>query len=103
MDTKNNVLKAISNPVRLEILKFLCKQPCCVTLTNEQIKISQPNLSQHLKLMKDSGIIDSKKEKNKRCYFVVDSEKVKELISLLECLAEASENYLKSNEKEEEQ
>jgi ArsR family transcriptional regulator len=101
MDTKNNVLKAISNPVRLEILKFLCKQPCCVTLTNEQIKISQPNLSQHLKLMKDSGIIDSKKEKNKRCYFVVDSEKVKELILLLERLADASEDYLNSKEEEE--
>jgi len=96
METKNIILKALSNPVRLDILKFLCKRPCCVTLTNDQIKISQPNLSQHLKLMKDAGIIDSKKQKNKRCYFVVDPKLVKQLISLLKDIEESSEEHLKS-------
>jgi ArsR family transcriptional regulator len=78
------ILKAISNPVRLKILRFLCKKPSCVTLTNEVIKISQPNLSQHLKILKDSGIISSRKDKNRRCYYIVDPDPLKQLIGLLD-------------------
>ena len=83
------ILKAISNPVRLKILRFLCKKPSCVTLTNDTIKISQPNLSQHLKVLKDAGIINSKKDKNRRCYYIVDPDSLKKLIELLDQIEES--------------
>ncbi|MEG1979094.1 MAG: metalloregulator ArsR/SmtB family transcription factor, partial [Victivallaceae bacterium] len=52
------LLKALSNPVRLEIVKFLHNGPSCVTLACLKLGISQPNISKHLQILKDAGIID---------------------------------------------
>lgn len=83
MSKEDKILKAISNPVRLEILKYLCEGPSCVSLTNEQINISQPNLSQHLKILKEAGIIESKKLQTKRCYSITKPAAIKQLIKLI--------------------
>ena len=83
---EKKILKALCNPVRIEILHFLTKGPSCVTLTNQEIDISQPNLSQHLKVLKDAGIVDSKKVMTKRCYFIKKPEEVKKILALLQTL-----------------
>lgn len=83
----DQTLKAISNPIRIMIMRYLCKGPSCVTLTNKEIGISQPNLSQHLKVLKDANIIDSQKKKNKRCYFITNLEEVKILLKTLDKLS----------------
>lgn len=83
MNKEDKILKAISNPVRIEILKFLGDGPSCVTLTNKQINISQPNLSQHLKVLKEAGIIESKKLQTKRCYSIKKPTQIKQLIKLI--------------------
>ena len=86
MNNEDKILKAISNPVRVQILRYLCKGPSCVTLTNKEINISQPNLSQHLKVLKEAGIIDSKKVMTKRCYFVTKLKEMKQFLQLLDKL-----------------
>jgi len=50
--------KALSHPVRIRILNFLEKQSCCFTgeLT-EEIPMAQSTISQHLKELKDAGLI----------------------------------------------
>ena len=50
--------KAISHPVRVQILRLLNKQACCYTgdLT-ELIPLAQSTISQHLKALKDVGLI----------------------------------------------
>ena len=50
--------KALSHPVRIRILGFLEKQACCFTgeLT-EEIPLAQSTISQHLKELKDAGLI----------------------------------------------
>lgn len=50
--------KALSHPVRVRILNFLEKQSCCFTgeLT-EEIPMAQSTISQHLKELKDAGLI----------------------------------------------
>jgi predicted transcriptional regulator len=50
--------KALSHPIRIRILGFLEKQSCCFTgeLT-EEIPMAQSTISQHLKELKDSGLI----------------------------------------------
>ncbi len=50
--------KALSHPVRIRILNFLDKQACCFTgeLT-EEIPLAQSTISQHLKELKDAGLI----------------------------------------------
>jgi DNA-binding transcriptional ArsR family regulator len=50
--------KALSHPVRIKILHFLGNQSCCFTgqLTDE-IAMAQSTISQHLKELKDAGLI----------------------------------------------
>ena len=88
MSFNTDILKALSNPIRLQILFFLSKGPSCVTLTNKEINISQPNLSQHLKVLKSSGLIDSKKVRTRRCYFIKNQKKMKQLLKILQDLNE---------------
>jgi len=50
--------KAIAHPVRVQILNLLNSQECCYTgdLT-DQIPLAQSTISQHLKALKDAGLI----------------------------------------------
>lgn len=50
--------KAMGHPVRIKILRLLNSQACCYTgdLT-EQISLAQSTISQHLKALKDAGLI----------------------------------------------
>jgi ArsR family transcriptional regulator, arsenate/arsenite/antimonite-responsive transcriptional repressor len=50
--------KALSHPVRVRILNFLENQSCCFTgqLTDE-IPMAQSTISQHLKELKEAGLI----------------------------------------------
>jgi len=73
------VFKAIGNPVRFKILKFLCDGPKCVCKINEEFIYSQANLSQHLRILKDAGLVKSEKvgiEMHYRLY----NNKIKDII-----------------------
>lgn len=50
--------KAMGHPVRIQILKLLNDQACCYTgdLT-ESIPLAQSTISQHLKVLKEAGLI----------------------------------------------
>ena len=50
--------KAMGHPVRIQILKLLNTQACCYTgdLT-DSIPLAQSTISQHLKVLKDAGLI----------------------------------------------
>lgn len=50
--------KALAHPVRLRILGFLEQQACCFTgQLTEELPLAQSTISQHLKELKDAGLI----------------------------------------------
>jgi predicted transcriptional regulator len=53
-----NFAKALGHPVRIQIIKILTNQACCYTgdLT-EIIPLAQSTISQHLKALKEAGLI----------------------------------------------
>lgn len=57
-ETLARYAKALSHPIRIRILNFLGNQACCFTgeLT-EEIPMAQSTISQHLKELKDAGLI----------------------------------------------
>jgi len=63
-------LKALAHPIRLKIMQELMKGECCVGEMQKCLSISQPNVSQHLKTLKDAGLIECRRESNKICYRV---------------------------------
>jgi ArsR family transcriptional regulator len=67
-----NVLKAIAHPVRIRILEELQKGVKCVSDFEDFLEISQPNISQHLSLLRREGLIDNYMDGRLRCYFLKD-------------------------------
>jgi ArsR family transcriptional regulator len=66
------LLKVIAHPVRIKILEELVKGVKCVSDIEEFLEISQPNISQHLSLLRNHGVIDFYIDGRLRCYFLVD-------------------------------
>lgn len=57
----NDLFKALSDPVRLKIIDFLSGGEKCACKIVPHTKKSQPNVSLHLKILKNAGIIKSRK------------------------------------------
>lgn len=55
---KIELLKVIAHPLRIKILEELTKGVKCVSELEEFLEISQPNISQHLSLLRNFHIID---------------------------------------------
>jgi DNA-binding transcriptional ArsR family regulator len=49
--------KALSVPVRLEILSLVSARPLCVNAITRFLKISQPAVSQHLAVLRQAGLV----------------------------------------------
>ncbi len=50
--------KALGHPTRIKILKYLASQSCCFTGDLvEELPLAQSTISQHLKELKDAGLI----------------------------------------------
>ena len=55
--------KAMGHPIRLYVLEVLSKQPCCYSGDlSEILPIAKSTLSQHLKELKDAGLIQGETE-----------------------------------------
>ena len=56
------VFKALADPTRLKILECIKDGERCICEIIPYTGKSQPNVSQHLKVMKHAGIIDERKD-----------------------------------------
>ncbi len=59
------LFKAMGEPTRLKILKLLSIQEMCVCELVEVLDISQPRVSQHLKVLKNAGVFKERKDKQR--------------------------------------
>lgn len=89
--------KAVGHPVRLKILCLIAhKDVPCVGDLWRCLNQPQPVVSQHLAILKKSGIVSSEVQKTKRVYSIVDPF-IKEMVETMICdiqgkLREAEEN-----------
>jgi ArsR family transcriptional regulator len=63
------MLKALGNPVRFQIVEFLAHNPTCIT--NDIVKntsLAQSTVSQHLKVLREAGLIQGEIEGPATCY-----------------------------------
>jgi ArsR family transcriptional regulator, virulence genes transcriptional regulator len=68
------VLKTLANPKRLEIVHLLADGPREVSRLAEELGISQPNVSQHLALMRSAGVVDAERDGREVRYRLSDPE-----------------------------
>lgn len=67
--------KAMGHPARIAILKYLAKQNSCVCGDIvEELPLSQSTVSQHLKELKDAGLIKGEIDGVRVCYCIDEKE-----------------------------
>lgn len=62
------VCKTFGHPKRLMIISVLMDGELCVTEISKKTGIAAPNLSQHLHILKDKGILQSRRNRNRIFY-----------------------------------
>ncbi|MEJ2609422.1 MAG: metalloregulator ArsR/SmtB family transcription factor [Candidatus Thiodiazotropha sp.] len=82
VDRASRSLKAMSHPLRLKILCTLGGQEISVQEIVEHVGTSQSNISQHLAILRDKGILASRKDAN-RVYYRVSDFRTLKLIGMM--------------------
>jgi len=70
VESRLELLKVIAHPIRIKILEDLTKGVKCVSDFEEAFDISQPNVSQHLKLLRSHHVVDYFVDGRLKCYFL---------------------------------
>ena len=77
------VMKALSDPNRIKIVKLLQQKMLCVCELQYAIGISQPNVSKHLKILEDAGLVEYEKDGLWVNYFLAEGKESPYAASLL--------------------
>ncbi len=86
-DLKVQLLKALADETRLQILEFLKDGEKCVREIVPHIGTSQSNVSQHLRILRNANIVTDRREGRSIYYSVVD-ERIFDCLEILERVAE---------------
>lgn len=62
------VLKALSEPTRMRIVRLLLKQPLGVNDISGSLGVSQYNVSKHLRILREAGLLETEKKGKLRLY-----------------------------------
>jgi DNA-binding transcriptional ArsR family regulator len=82
-----NMLKAIAHPMRIAILNYLDDgKKLTVTQIHELLKIEQSTTSHHLGILKDKGVLCSKREGKNTYYFLKHSN----LSNIVNCVSKCT-------------
>jgi len=81
---RSELYKALAHPARVAILKYLAETRTCITGDiADELPLSRTTVTQHLKELKDAGLITGTTEGIKTCY-CLNLDKIKELKEMSE-------------------
>lgn len=81
-DLHANLLKALAHPRRLEIIHLLRDQELPVSDIHTMLDLPQANISQHLMILRDAGVVDTRRD-GKQIYYSLSNAKFVEASDLL--------------------
>jgi ArsR family transcriptional regulator len=82
IEQASRALKAMSHPLRLKILCMLGDQEVSVQDIVECVGTSQSNISQHLAILREKGVLRTRKDAN-RVYYRVGDGRTLTLIGMM--------------------
>ena len=77
------IFKALAHPARVRLLRRLAEGECCVSEVEKCLGLSQPNVSQHLRILREAGLIRGSRRRTQVCYRISD-DRVRPLLGLFE-------------------
>jgi len=83
MKNKLQILKALADETRLNIVKYLEGGEKCVCEIFPYVQRTQSTVSAQLDILKKAGIVDSKKA-GKKVYYFVSNKKISKILNSLE-------------------
>jgi len=102
MDTDLNeaveLFKALADPTRLRLLDLLSRRPrpgFCVTGLAHHLGVSQPAVSQHLRVLRQLGLVHGERS-GYRIHYVLDAERLHRARELISQVLTMSEGELKA-------
>ena len=75
-------LKSIAHPLRLKILCVVGDEEACVQEIVEAVGTSQSNISQHLAILRDKDVLQTRKDAN-RVYYRVGDPRILQLVAMM--------------------
>ena len=85
IDQTASHLKAIAPPLRLAMVCLLAYGERTVTDICKELGTTQPNISQHLSLLHNQGLLKSRKEAN-RVFYAIADQRLGEIIAMLQTI-----------------
>lgn len=82
IETAARALKAMAHPLRLKILCVLGGDEICVQDIVESVGTSQSNISQHLAILRDKSVLQTRKDAN-RVYYRVSDARTLQLVGMM--------------------
>ncbi|MEN6383663.1 MAG: metalloregulator ArsR/SmtB family transcription factor [Phycisphaerales bacterium] len=92
-DKQAEILKALAHPVRIAILDFLKDGEQCVCHIAEYVASERSNVSKHLSIMVNCGILESRKEGLNMYY----SLKAKCILGFFDCITNCIKQQANDN------
>lgn len=63
-------IEALGDPTRRKLFERLGEGPCSVNQLVDTVSVSQPAVSQHLRVLKEAGLVEVRKRGNRRIYSI---------------------------------
>jgi ArsR family transcriptional regulator len=79
------IFKALADPTRLKILECIKNGEKCICAIIPRTGKSQPNVSQHLKVLKTAGLVDERKE-GTNTFVSVNEDRIYQIIDMVKKL-----------------
>jgi len=79
------IFKALADPTRLKILECVKNGEKCICAIIPRTGKSQPNVSQHLKVLKTAGLVDERKE-GTNTFVSVNGDRIYQIIDMVKKL-----------------
>ena len=84
----SKTFKQLGDPTRVKIFWFLCHYEECVANISAIMEMSSPAVSHHLRLLKDAGLIESRRQGKEVFYRASDNDEAQLLHIMIENVME---------------
>lgn len=64
-------LKALSDSTRLEIINLIMDNELCICQIQAMLNMSQPRISRHMRILREAGLIESRKDAQRTFYSII--------------------------------
>jgi ArsR family transcriptional regulator len=81
------IFKSLGSANRLRIVAALSSRPACVCELVQALKLNQPNLSRHLRVLENAGLVESRRAGGWTDYKLIEHAGIKPIIAVVRKLA----------------